>query len=165
MYDGYAEAGVSTRSRPKAAGPADLIGLLGLAGFNTQPPEGSWKGRVMRLSGKERFQHAAARRQLVPNSNRPTLTYFVSTRSRPKAAGWDSKTPLSADDCVSTRSRPKAAGPTPEDLLKPWEVSTRSRPKAAGLTIFVISILQKSFNTQPPEGSWCRTSRRCRSAA
>ena len=59
---------------------------LSLNCFNTQPPEGGW---------------AEAMQQAV--------TEFVSTRSRPKAAG--SQQPLvQARYDVSTRSRPKAAG-------------------------------------------------------
>ena len=50
--------GVSTHSRLKAAA-ADLIGLLGLAGFNTQPPEGGWK-LAGEPSGLVWFQHTAA---------------------------------------------------------------------------------------------------------
>ena len=37
------ETGVSTHSRPKAAGGLRLIHFLYPYGFNTQPPEGGWK--------------------------------------------------------------------------------------------------------------------------
>ena len=33
---------VSTHSRPKAAGHAEIINQFQLNGFNTQPPEGGW---------------------------------------------------------------------------------------------------------------------------
>ena len=35
---------VSTHSRPKAAGLHKLLDHRGFIGFNTQPPEGGWKG-------------------------------------------------------------------------------------------------------------------------
>ena len=42
---------VSTRSRPKAAGPLSGKILTGRQGFNTQPPEGGWeKTNVTRVS-------------------------------------------------------------------------------------------------------------------
>ena len=77
--------------------------------FNTQPPEGGW----------------------IINAYSAVLIHFVSTHSRPKAAG----VVLNFPECsilVSTHSRPKAAGRS-----KPpsWHHSQR-------------------FNTQPPEGGW-----------
>ena len=99
--------------------------------FNTQPPEGGWAVDFRRLLG-----------------------LFVSTHSRPKAAG--SITPVTAGaGGVSTHSRPKAAGLGQtldklesemfqhtaarrrlalQDTLYAYgyTVSTHSRPKAAG---------------------------------
>ena len=98
--------------------------------FNTQPPEGGWD------TGR-----GSCRR------------YMVSTRSRPKAAGWmcgrsvqehvfqhaaarrrlvkEQKMSI-ITDYVSTRSRPKAAGTSRSYNPDTFDVSTRSRPKAAG---------------------------------
>ena len=59
-----AAKGVSTHSRPKAAGAGYAAQARGFFGFNSQPPEGGW---------------------LMLTENR-TLT-LVSTHSRPKAAG------------------------------------------------------------------------------
>ena len=56
---------VSTRSRPKAAGPNGAI--IG--------------------KRKYKFQHAAARRRLGKTAKYQNLLIDVSTRSRPKAAG------------------------------------------------------------------------------
>mgnify|MGYP000934049235 CR=1 FL=1 len=81
---------------------------LSLNCFNTQPPEGGW---------------AEAMQQAV--------TEFVSTRSRPKAAG-DGLDKRKFNAHVSTRSRPKAAGTYLQYLELGELVSTRSRPKAAG---------------------------------
>ena len=79
--------------------------------FNTQPPEGGWAvGNCQRLSA------------------------FVSTHSRPKAAGiviiYVARAIM-----VSTHSRPKAAGTVGQ--WEQWQdlVSTHSRPKAAGASL------------------------------
>ena len=121
------------------------------------------------------FQHAAARRRLAIKLNVNGIYLFVSTRSRPKAAG--------SADClsdgqrqfqhaaarrrlvccqywicrsihVSTRSRPKAAGSYLARRHFASFVSTRSRPKAAGCLACICIIEPISFNTQPPEGGW-----------
>ena len=79
-------------------------------GFNTQPPEGGW----------------------IDFFFSPTRCVWVSTHSRPKAAGIDFK-PSLRTMMVSTHSRPKAAGPTVTSRYHRKLVSTHSRPKAAGL--------------------------------
>ena len=101
--------GVSTHSRPKAAGQLRCSLLLSLTGFNTQPPEGGWirmdplliivvgfntqppEGGwvfpcITALSTAE-FQHTAARRRLDQKQVIAELLIPVSTHSRPKAAG------------------------------------------------------------------------------
>ena len=55
---------------------------------------------------------------------------------------------------VSTHSRPKAAGYADSDLSKTTNVSTHSRPKAAGSALFTFLKFLFRFNTQPPEGGW-----------
>ena len=77
--------------------------------FNTQPPEGGWF--LLRCWGR--------------------CGFFVSTHSRPKAAGLFG---LCSRDClcVSTHSRPKAAGQEKAGWRVECRVSTHSRPKAAG---------------------------------
>ena len=76
---------------------------------------------------------------------------------------------------VSTHSRPKAAGPTPPVSPPTARVSTHSRPKAAGQRLHTATCLtwfqhtaarrrlghrrdsarmRDRFNTQPPEGGW-----------
>ena len=79
--------GVSTHSRPKAAG-ATFVPLM---------------------SYMAEFQHTAARRRLGAYHNAEWANKMVSTHSRPKAAGEDE---LGAGFAimVSTHSRPKAAG-------------------------------------------------------
>ena len=55
-------------------------------GFNTQPPEGGWVNHQLPPIVIFEFQHAAARRRLVPTEQKGIFSN-VSTRSRPKAAG------------------------------------------------------------------------------
>ena len=61
-----------------------------------------------------------------------TGNYFVSTHSRPKAAGFD-KYGVRVSLLVSTHSRPKAAGAVAQAAARKAAVSTHSRPKAAGV--------------------------------
>ena len=100
---------------------------------------------------------------------------FVSTHSRPKAAGAYLRHDEGAYR-VSTHSRPKAAGKA-DGYFKPdlafqhtaarrrleeamaasqrsIIVSTHSRPKAAGGERIRTALSDDGFNTQPPEGGW-----------
>ena len=143
--------------------------------FNSQPPEGGWlvilafscSQRPFQLTAARRrlvacaalpsarisFQLTAARRRLGFSCVRVVCRKWVSTHSRPKAAGQDYM-PRIPDYPVSTHSRPKAAGPKTstrwmcglfqltaarrrlaDSLISlDWivKVSTHSRPKAAG---------------------------------
>ena len=100
------------------------------------------------------FQHTAARRRLAIKLNVNGIYLFVSTHSRPKAAGCVAPIP-SADGQVSTHSRPKAAGPGGNGY--PFSKSCfNTQPPEGGWcfeTFFDHS--QRCFNTQPPEGGWC----------
>ena len=99
------------------------------------------------------FQHTAARRRLAADSNCRCASDFVSTHSRPKAAGGYSL--LSGlGSSVSTHSRPKAAGRNQPAGRWVCMVSTHSRPKAAGTTVDRKDVQRICFNTQPPEGGW-----------
>ena len=77
------------------------------------------------------FQLTAARRRLGKNKDAQGNSIWVSTHSRPKAAGRFNIGCL-ADIPVSTHSRPKAAGAKKFKAHELTEVSTHSRPKAAG---------------------------------
>ena len=55
--------------------------------FNTQPPEGGWFRAGLARSACEVFQHTAARRRLVLSGWGSSGVWYVSTHSRPKAAG------------------------------------------------------------------------------
>ena len=99
-------------------------------GFNTQPPEGGWRGIRRCLNCQ-----------------------LVSTHSRPKAAGhaYPKAYPKGT---VSTHSRPKAAGRLDNScaLLHMLFQHTAARrrldkqPSTSGSVV--------CFNTQPPEGGW-----------
>ena len=60
-----AQQGVSTHSRPKAAGGSDRCDQSALCRFNSQPPEGGWKVVIPLWAILNRFQLTAARRRLV----------------------------------------------------------------------------------------------------
>ena len=121
---------VSTHSRPKAAGPFDLLMASPPCVSTHSRPKAA--GRVMReFMTRLKFQHTAARRRLEAG-------FGQRVYCRP----------------VSTHSRPKAAGQVIAELLIPEEVSTHSRPKAAGVVKNLFSYLSSGFNTQPPEGGW-----------
>ena len=55
---------------------------------------------------------------------------------------------------VSTHSRPKAAGSSMRRMAGLAIVSTHSRPKAAGSSFRLCCSFFTCFNTQPPEGGW-----------
>ena len=137
--------GVSTHSRPKAAGAVAPIIAVAIG-----------------------FQHTAARRRLDTGKVSELLEGKVSTHSRPKAAGSLSLI-SNLSEKVSTHSRPKAAGSTHNkglafdmafqhtaarrrldtgkvsELLE-GKVSTHSRPKAAG-SLSLISNLSEKVST------------------
>ena len=81
--------------------------------------------------GRDMFQHTAARRRLDEQSGMDDLPAFVSTHSRPKAAGNQARHHHQAH-----------------------QVSTHSRPKAAGRLASLHACTPACFNTQPPEGGW-----------
>ena len=78
---------VSTHSRPKAAGYEFSNLHHFIRGFNTQPPEGGWASSKPPVVQATMFQHTAARRRLVNLRVFMLAQLFVSTHSRPKAAG------------------------------------------------------------------------------
>ena len=77
--------------------------------FNTQPPEGGWVNADIVFKMAFQFQHTAARRRLALLQAVRLGRTYVSTHSRPKAAGRNTST-ISVVIVVSTHSRPKAAG-------------------------------------------------------
>ena len=63
---------------------------------------------------------------------------------------------LSSAFFVSTHSRPKAAGKKKVLGDNKTAVSTHSRPKAAGAWYILGYPNRDGFNTQPPEGGWLK---------
>ena len=109
---------------------AAAVGEMGLGRFNTQPPEGGWfvllKLKLRQfVSTHSRPKAAGLRRRLH------AAVVVVSTHSRPKAAGIPNHQ-VCLVGIVSTHSRPKAAGYAVSANRDPVYVSTHSRPKAAG---------------------------------
>ena len=122
-------------------------------GFNTQPPEGGWDINQPELSGRDVFQHTAARRRLAGPSTTSSETFrFQHTAARRRLAPPTGKAHRAS--LVSTHSRPKAAGPLFSYVPTSSRVSTHSRPKAAGSSSEPSFFTIGCFNTQPPEGGW-----------
>ena len=78
---------VSTHSRPKAAGVLSFQDNNNNKSFNTQPPEGGWR------------------------LNQPYAHTFGCFNTQPPEGGWDVLQSAMDFYFVSTHSRPKAAGP------------------------------------------------------
>ena len=119
-----------TAARRRLANDSSSMFSIGMC-FNTQPPEGGWNTDFENDSVRAMFQHTAARRRLVEERMEAELLDSVSTHSRPKAAGFNTRQ-NHTDFLVSTHSRPKAAGYGFGRCGSNADVSTHSRPKAAG---------------------------------
>ena len=176
MYDVEVSAGngVSTHSRPKAAGGGLFYKKSVLYGFNTQPPEGGW-GKTTTCSpsfsvsthsrpkaaGVKRqhahhhflFQHTAARRRLgmADNDNWHSDWGF---NTQPPEGGW-AQPPSDASGIPCFNTQPPEGG-------WDWHIPCRSRrdgfntqPPEGGWRIrWFLSCNFCCFNTQPPEGGW-----------
>ena len=167
--------GVSTHSRPKAAGglPISLSIMFEVSTHSRPKAAGAYQSGE--VPGESVSTHS---RPKAAGMAKYEQRFFVqvSTHSRPKAAGisremttrYTEEFQLTAarrrlGDClncanwrisVSTHSRPKAAGfVTTKDYVMVI-VSTHSRPKAAGAMILDNEDNLFSFNSQPPEGGW-----------
>ena len=143
--------------------------------FNTQPPEGGWPCDSFGISTESGFQHTAARRRLV---SLPAATAFpvafqhTAARRRLVAHAADVRLPV----FVSTHSRPKAAGPLPHRRMRRpkrfntqppeggWREAEIIRRRDAGFqhtaarrrldADHAAECAVCGFNTQPPEGGW-----------
>ena len=122
---------VSTHSRPKAAGNPRSPCSPRSPRFNSQPPEGGWPPTTALWKMPSKFQLTAARRRLGGQTVlKPEWVEFQLTAARRRLAPLVEKG--SCFEYVSTHSRPKAAGRQLALNQKNEEVSTHSRPKAAG---------------------------------
>ena len=99
--------------------------------FNTQPPEGGWRGVGYGIDPQTKFQHTAARRRLVfltsPPSEQPTFQHTAARRRLGKARAIS----FSLELFQHTAARRRLA------LSYPAVISREC-----------------CFNTQPPEGGW-----------
>ena len=144
--------GVSTHSRPKAAGRVNYFPSCGkCVSTHSRPKAAGFLN--LRLLILIKFQHTAARRRLAGRLGRFSAASSVSTHSRPKAAGIDWI--LSKTSRISFNTQPPEGGwiCTANSNNHTW-VSTHSRPKAAGLFPIGLFLFPCCFNTQPPEGGW-----------
>ena len=124
------------------------------ARFNSQPPEGGWV-KALKDQGREQVSTHSRPKAAGADVRGVTDGVTVSTHSRPKAAGTVGEA-VEIAETVSTHSRPKAAGGIADKARLFAAVSTHSRPKAAGLLVDIFARFVVGFNSQPPEGGWCR---------
>ena len=78
---------VSTHSRPKAAGNVHQFHNDFLYGFNTQPPEGGWNVKIPLPTNSYCFNTQPPEGGWPSKIRQQSNVFFVSTHSRPKAAG------------------------------------------------------------------------------
>ena len=108
MFAGVPREGVSTHSRPKAAGGADYRHRDAVAVSTHSRPKAAGSIHRCRPAQRCRFN------------------------SQPPEGGWAHNDIIIDNKIVSTHSRPKAAGFYPLGCGAHFVVSTHSRPKAAG---------------------------------
>ena len=168
---------VSTRSRPKAAGQAQgAKAILQIHVSTRSRPKAAGCGKNS-LFVIFQFQHAAARRRLAPCGSRPAFRKH-RFNTQPPEGGWQRFREIIGNRlAVSTRSRPKAAGFSfggagsctvfqhaaarrrlgirPNTLYK--QSSNVFQHAAARRRLgnrYCLNLVANSFNTQPPEGGW-----------
>ena len=90
-----------TAARRRLAGDRHLPSSI--LGFNTQPPEGGWSMAGLSVRAAILFQHTAARRRLDPLRYHTSPLLYVSTHSRPKAAGMFVEKVLDKLYCFNTQ--------------------------------------------------------------
>ena len=130
MLDQAGLSGVSTHSRPKAAGFSPVSSRKN-CGVSTHSRPKAAGGRT-------------SQSVLVPK---------VSTHSRPKAAGIGFLIGSPVLWFQHTAARRRLVG-RQQGQTRPRRVSTHSRPKAAGQKCQSYPCRMTCFNTQPPEGGW-----------
>ena len=95
--------GVSTHSRPKAAGrPSEAAGTLLKVSTHSRPKAAGIISSAL-TDLILRFQHTAARRRLVYSTDTQIDEKGVSTHSRPKAAGPTNRPRSVAMPCFNTQ--------------------------------------------------------------
>ena len=136
---------VSTHSRPKAAGIAPIQHPIHHFKFQLTAARRRLAPLPNKRAGELKFQLTAARRRLAPLPNkRAGELKFQLTAARRRLVNHRGIIVFVA--VVSTHSRPKAAGTPAANSCSNTSVSTHSRPKAAGL-IKVLLIIGFSVST------------------
>ena len=143
---------VSTHSRPKAAGPPPAETTAAKAFQHTAARRRLARCTALPLHSSL-FQHTAARRRLgAAHAFASADVRFQHTAARRRLDGQTAYCPLR--QYVSTHSRPKAAGQF--DLFAPQlRIGFNTQPPEGGWRqkrLFAAGA--SSFNTQPPEGGW-----------
>ena len=121
--------GVSTHSRPKAAGFfPHVIGLLGMVSTHSRPKAAGLL--TEQPPPFKSFQHTAARRRLETKNRQNRLCCCFNTQ--PPEGGWAFKLFCAQQGCCFNTQPPEGG----------WKATRRFSDDGAG------------FNTQPPEGGW-----------
>ena len=102
---------------------------------------------------KEQFQHAAARRRL--DYQRLFIQVICRFNTQPPEGGWliAILAGVHGQD-VSTRSRPKAAGFAAGEEIFPARGFNTQPPEGGWPGPRLARRFRHGFNTQPPEGGW-----------
>ena len=107
---------VSTHSRLKAAGPTAAGRSRARCRFNTQPPEGGWRGLPSRKGWSQGFNTQPPEGGW-PNSNQSDYPRY-RFNTQPPEGGWTgSKACQTRPQGVSTHSRLKAAGEFEAEII------------------------------------------------
>ena len=111
--------------------------------------EPEWRCRGLKLE----FQHTAARRRLGILGINIKMHFFVSTHSRPKAAG--ARMRLFCWSRGSFNTQPPEGGWQGNCMARLIQDCFNTQPPEGGWTsIYPPPEFQRCFNTQPPEGGW-----------
>ena len=122
-------------------------------GFNTQPPEGGWNRPGIWRAETTLFQHTAARRRLDEYGQKSNQKCYVSTHSRPKAAG--KKIASFHRQGSGFNTQPPEGGWSMG--ICPVVSAGKFQHTAARRRLELQSVSPAHplcFNTQPPEGGW-----------
>ena len=152
------------------------ISSLCFRSFNTQPPEGGWQMRLSPKCGCSRFNTQPPEGGWMHCSHKHPSQPYVSTHSRPKAAGrlnkiqagfcvWFQHTAarrrLASKVCVDldnalfqhTAARRRLVRTAFQQVLTDWFQHTAARRRLDHRQP-ADNRRAGSFNTQPPEGGW-----------
>ena len=142
---------VSTHSRPKAAVCKVFPNILACDVSTHSRPKAAEKIQVLKIR-LTLFQHTAARRRLLAWIILPVLQALFQHTAARRRLPFISLPNLTIQ-YVSTHSRPKAAGNlgSHAEWLEGFQhTAARRRLRQTGRN----SHLTHGFNTQPPEGGW-----------